>query len=92
MLNRTLLETLQKAGFSKKFLDEMIAPVNRVNYGQSMDINGFVGEPRLGKVRELVHGGVYLTLWFLTSDLSQELEKTTFLCETSDIVGTIVSV
>ncbi|XP_070285525.1 prenylcysteine oxidase 1 [Myotis yumanensis] len=43
MLNRTFLETLQKAGFSKKFLDEMIAPVNRLNYGQSMDVNGFVG-------------------------------------------------
>ncbi|PNI66586.1 PCYOX1 isoform 5, partial [Pan troglodytes] len=38
MLNRTLLETLQKAGFSEKFLNEMIAPVMRVNYGQSTDI------------------------------------------------------
>lgn len=43
MLNRTLLETLQKAGFSEKFLNEMIAPVMRVNYGQSTDINAFVG-------------------------------------------------
>lgn len=65
MLNRTFLETLQKAGFSKKFLDEMIAPVNRLNYGQSMDVNGFVGKPRLGKVIELVHRGAYLMLWLL---------------------------
>ncbi|XP_044628571.1 prenylcysteine oxidase 1 [Equus asinus] len=43
MLNRTLLETLQKAGFSEKFLNEMVAPVMRVNFGQSMNINGFVG-------------------------------------------------
>ncbi|XP_037383466.1 prenylcysteine oxidase 1 [Talpa occidentalis] len=43
MLNRTLLETLQKAGFSEKFLDEIVTPVMRVNYGQSMNINGFVG-------------------------------------------------
>uniref|UniRef100_A0A667GSV7 Prenylcysteine oxidase 1 n=1 Tax=Lynx canadensis TaxID=61383 RepID=A0A667GSV7_LYNCA len=43
MLNRTLLETLQKAGFSEKFLNEIVAPVMRVNYGQSMNINGFVG-------------------------------------------------
>lgn len=57
MLNRTLLETLQKAGFSEKFLDEMIAPINRLNYGQSMDINGFVGKPMLGKVIELVCKG-----------------------------------
>ncbi|ELK14623.1 prenylcysteine oxidase 1 [Pteropus alecto] len=43
MLNRTLRETLQKAGFSEKFLDEIVAPVMRVNYGQSTNINGFVG-------------------------------------------------
>lgn len=50
MLNRTLLETLQKAGFSEKFLDEIVAPVMRVNYGQSTNINGFVGKPRLGSI------------------------------------------
>lgn len=43
MLNRTLLETLQKAGFSEKFIGEIVAPVMRVNYGQSTDIHGFVG-------------------------------------------------
>ncbi|XP_053443093.1 prenylcysteine oxidase 1 [Nycticebus coucang] len=43
LLNRTLLETLQKAGFSAKFLNEVVAPVMRVNYGQSMGINTFVG-------------------------------------------------
>lgn len=46
MLNRTLLETLQRAGFSEKFLEEIVAPVMRVNYGQSMNINGFVGKSR----------------------------------------------
>ncbi|XP_031323079.1 prenylcysteine oxidase 1 [Camelus dromedarius] len=43
LFNRSLLETLQKAGFSEKFLDEIITPVMRVNYGQNMNINGFVG-------------------------------------------------
>lgn len=43
LLNRTLHETLQKAGFSEKFLNEMIAPVMRVNYGQSTDVSAFVG-------------------------------------------------
>ncbi|XP_062065590.1 prenylcysteine oxidase 1 [Lepus europaeus] len=42
-LNRTLLETLQKAGFSEKFLQELVAPVMRTNYGQNLDINAFVG-------------------------------------------------
>lgn len=53
MLNRTLLETLQKAGFSEKFLNEIVAPVMRVNYGQSMNINGFVGKPRFGMVIDI---------------------------------------
>ncbi|XP_012501874.1 PREDICTED: prenylcysteine oxidase 1 [Propithecus coquereli] len=43
LLNRTLLETFQKAGFSEKFLDEMVAPVMRVNFGQSTGLNAFVG-------------------------------------------------
>lgn len=54
MLNRTLLETLEKAGFSEKFLNEIVAPVMRVNYGQSMDINGFVGKPRLKTVMDII--------------------------------------
>lgn len=43
MLNQTLNETLQKAGFSERFLQEIVAPIMRVNYGQSTGINGFVG-------------------------------------------------
>ncbi|XP_030407802.1 prenylcysteine oxidase 1 [Gopherus evgoodei] len=43
MLNRTLDETLQKAGFSQKFIYEMVTPIMRVNYGQGVNINGFVG-------------------------------------------------
>uniref|UniRef100_UPI003704D4C5 Ancestral Prenylcysteine Oxidase 1 (PCYOX1) n=1 Tax=Mammalia TaxID=40674 RepID=UPI003704D4C5 len=43
MLNRTILEALQKAGFSQKFLNEIVTPAMRVNYGQSTNINGFVG-------------------------------------------------
>lgn len=47
LFNRSLLETLQKAGFSEKFLDEIITPVMRVNYGQTTNINGFVGKSGL---------------------------------------------
>ena len=50
LFNRSLLETLQKAGFSEKFLDEIITPVMRVNYGQTTNINGFVGKSGLGIV------------------------------------------
>ncbi|XP_060043146.1 prenylcysteine oxidase 1 [Erinaceus europaeus] len=50
MLNQTLLETLQKAGFSEKFLHEVVAPIMRVNYGQSTNINGFVGAVSMSAV------------------------------------------
>lgn len=58
MLNRTLLETLLKAGFSEKFLEEIVAPVMRVNYGQSTDIHGFVGKPKLGTVTVVCSEGL----------------------------------
>ncbi|CAO2605729.1 Prenylcysteine oxidase 1 [Lemmus lemmus] len=43
LLNQTLRENLQKAGFSETFLNEMVAPIMRVNFGQSTDLNAFVG-------------------------------------------------
>lgn len=43
LLNLTLHESLQKAGFSEKFLKEMVAPIMRVNYGQSTELHAFVG-------------------------------------------------
>ncbi|EHB17454.1 Prenylcysteine oxidase [Heterocephalus glaber] len=41
LLNHTLHETLQKAGFAEKFLSEMVAPIMKVNYGQSTNISAF---------------------------------------------------
>ncbi|XP_005285278.1 prenylcysteine oxidase 1 isoform X1 [Chrysemys picta bellii] len=43
MLNRTIDETMQKAGFSQKFIYEVVTPIMRINYGQGANINGFVG-------------------------------------------------
>ncbi|KAJ7325049.1 hypothetical protein JRQ81_018069 [Phrynocephalus forsythii] len=43
MLNQTIDKSMQKASFSQKFINEMVTPVMRVNYGQSTSINGFVG-------------------------------------------------
>ncbi|XP_069475013.1 prenylcysteine oxidase 1 [Ambystoma mexicanum] len=42
-LNKTIDETMQQAGFSQKFIDEIVTPAMRVNYGQGAQINGFVG-------------------------------------------------
>ncbi|XP_068429860.1 prenylcysteine oxidase 1 [Clinocottus analis] len=43
LLNQTLEETMMGQGFSQVFLNNMVAPITRVNYGQSVRINGFVG-------------------------------------------------
>ncbi|TKS84542.1 Prenylcysteine oxidase [Collichthys lucidus] len=43
MLNQTLEETMMADGFSQVFLNDIVAPVMRGNYGQSVRINGFVG-------------------------------------------------
>uniref|UniRef100_K7G3K5 Prenylcysteine oxidase 1 n=1 Tax=Pelodiscus sinensis TaxID=13735 RepID=K7G3K5_PELSI len=43
MLNRTLDETMQKAGFSQKFIYEVVTPIMRVNYGQGVNISSFAG-------------------------------------------------
>lgn len=43
-LNMTIDEAMQKSGFSQRFIDDIVVPAMRVNYGQGIKINGFVGE------------------------------------------------
>ncbi|NXX87290.1 PCYOX oxidase, partial [Urocolius indicus] len=50
MLNQTIDEAMQKAGFSPKFINEAVCPAMRINYGQGVDINGFVGAVSLAGV------------------------------------------
>lgn len=52
MVNRTLEEAMLKAGFSQSFVNDIVVPVTRVNYGQSVRINAFVGR-RSGRARDL---------------------------------------
>lgn len=48
MLNQTIDEAMQKASFSHKFINEMVCPTMRDNFGQGVNINGFVGGCFLG--------------------------------------------
>ncbi|NXP77652.1 PCYOX oxidase, partial [Ramphastos sulfuratus] len=50
LLNQTIDEAMQRAGFSHKFINEMVCPAMRVNYGQGVDINAFVGAVSLAGV------------------------------------------
>lgn len=44
LMNQTLEETMLGEGFSQIFLNDIVAPITRVNYGQSVRVNAFVGE------------------------------------------------
>lgn len=43
LMNQTLEETMISEGFSQVFINDIVEPITRVNYGQSVRINGFVG-------------------------------------------------
>lgn len=43
LMNQTLEETMKGEGFSQNFLNDIVSPITRVNYGQSVRIHGFVG-------------------------------------------------
>lgn len=43
LMNQTLEETMRSEGFSQVFINEIVAPITRVNYGQSVRIDAFVG-------------------------------------------------
>ncbi|NXS28270.1 PCYOX oxidase, partial [Pomatostomus ruficeps] len=43
LLNQTIDEAMQEAGFSQKFINEVVCPAMRLNYGQGVTVNGFVG-------------------------------------------------
>ncbi|TRZ10100.1 hypothetical protein HGM15179_016996, partial [Zosterops borbonicus] len=43
LLNQTIDEAMQKAGFSQKFINEVVCPTMRFAYGQGAKVNGLVG-------------------------------------------------
>ncbi|XP_066423497.1 prenylcysteine oxidase 1 [Molothrus aeneus] len=51
LLNQSIDEAMQKAGFSQKFINQVVCPAMRVNYGQGVAIPGFVGAVSLAGVQ-----------------------------------------
>ncbi|XP_066495720.1 prenylcysteine oxidase 1-like [Tiliqua scincoides] len=43
LLNQTIEEAMQEAGFSQKFINETVTAIMRFNYGQGASVSGFVG-------------------------------------------------
>lgn len=52
MTRRPLSDSLLELGVSQRFIDEVVAPVIRLNYGQNVSVPAFVGQrPRLAAAR-----------------------------------------
>lgn len=49
MTRRPLSDSLLELGVSQRFIDEVIEPVMRVNYGQNVSIPAFVGQMSVKK-------------------------------------------
>ncbi|KFO77753.1 Prenylcysteine oxidase, partial [Cuculus canorus] len=76
MLNQTIDEAMQRAGFSHKFIKEVVCPVMRVNYGQGVNINAFVGATSLAAVESglwSIKGGNKLVCTGLLSSSKAEV-------------------
>ncbi|NWW24066.1 PCYOX oxidase, partial [Falcunculus frontatus] len=84
LLNQTIDEAMQKAGFSQKFINEVVCPVMRGDYGQGVTLNAFVGAVSLAGAQSnlwSVKGGNKLVCSGLISSSKAEV-----------IPGTVVSI
>ncbi|XP_074899719.1 prenylcysteine oxidase 1 isoform X2 [Buteo buteo] len=84
MLNQTIDEAMQKAGFSHKFINEMVCPAMRVNYGQGVNINGFVGAVSLA--------GVESGLWSVKGGNKLVCTGLIYASKAEVIPGTVLSI
>ncbi|XP_043939066.1 prenylcysteine oxidase-like [Protopterus annectens] len=76
MTQATVEEVLLKAGYSQKFMDEMVTPVMRINYGQNKNVSAFVGAVSLAGAQPnlwAVEGGNWLVCQGLINAASAEL-------------------
>uniref|UniRef100_A0A8C0UCX2 Prenylcysteine oxidase 1 n=1 Tax=Cyanistes caeruleus TaxID=156563 RepID=A0A8C0UCX2_CYACU len=84
LLNQTIDEAMQKAGFSQKFINEVVCPAMRVNYGQGVTINGFVGAVSLA--------GVQSGLWSVKGGNKLVCSGLIYSSKAEVIPGTVVSI
>ncbi|KAE8618727.1 hypothetical protein XENTR_v10009475 [Xenopus tropicalis] len=83
-LNTTISETLEKAGFSHRFIEEIVTPAMRVNYLQGGKINSFVGSVSLA--------GTDSGLWSVEGGNSLVCTGLLYASNANLIRGTVTSV
>ncbi|KAK2520076.1 Pcyox1 [Columba livia] len=84
LLNQTIDEALQKAGFSHKFINEVVCPAMRVNYGQGVTVNAFVGAVSLA--------GVESGLWSVKGGNKLVCSGLIYASKAEVIPGTVLSI
>ncbi|NXN95602.1 PCYOX oxidase, partial [Rhinopomastus cyanomelas] len=84
MLNQSIDEAMQRAGFSHKFINEVVCPAMRVNYGQGVNINGFVGAVSLA--------GVESGLWSVKGGNKLVCSGLLYSSKAEVIPGTVLSI
>uniref|UniRef100_A0A8D0F9Q2 Prenylcysteine oxidase 1 n=1 Tax=Strix occidentalis caurina TaxID=311401 RepID=A0A8D0F9Q2_STROC len=84
MLNQTIDEAMQKAGFSLKFINEVVCPAMRVNYGQGVNINSFVGAVSLA--------GVESGLWSVKGGNKLVCTGLIYASKAEVVPGTVLSI
>ncbi|XP_073478101.1 prenylcysteine oxidase 1 isoform X2 [Aquarana catesbeiana] len=83
-LNMTIDEAMQKAGFTQRFIDDIVVPAMRVNYGQGVKINGFVGAVSLA--------GTDSGLWAVAGGNKLVCNGLLYAAKAQLIQGTVTSV
>ncbi|XP_050181808.1 prenylcysteine oxidase 1 isoform X1 [Myiozetetes cayanensis] len=84
MLNQSIDEAMQRAGFSHKFINEVVCPVMRVYYGQGVNINAFVGAVSLA--------GVQSSVWAVKGGNKLVCPGLLYASKADVIPGTVVSI
>ncbi|NWY35910.1 PCYOX oxidase, partial [Pheucticus melanocephalus] len=84
LLNQSIDEALQKAGFSQKFINQVVCPTMRVNYGQGVTIPGFVGA--------LLVGWLQSGLWSVKGGNKLVCSGLIYSSKAEVIPGTVVSI
>ncbi|XP_040201806.1 prenylcysteine oxidase 1 [Rana temporaria] len=83
-LNMTIDEAMQKSGFTQRFIDDIVVPAMRVNYGQGVKINGFVGAVSLA--------GTDSGLWAVVGGNNLVCSGLLYSAKAQLIQGTVTSV
>uniref|UniRef100_A0A8C3MJP8 Prenylcysteine oxidase 1 n=1 Tax=Geospiza parvula TaxID=87175 RepID=A0A8C3MJP8_GEOPR len=84
LLNQSIEEAMQKAGFSQKFINQVVCPAMRFAYGQGVTVNGFVGA--------LLAGWLQSGLWSVKGGNKLVCSGLIYSSKAEVIPGTVVSI